>query len=90
MGRQSIAVALPADEYASVERELAAAGYDVVGVRSPEELTGLLDSRRDFALAILDGERDFDQSLEYYSLLHENGSRTSRRSWSSRRATSSS
>jgi Flp pilus assembly CpaE family ATPase len=73
MGRQSIAIALPADEYASVERELAAAGYDVVGVRSPEELTGLLDSRRDFALAVLDGERDFDQSLEYYSLLHDNG-----------------
>jgi pilus assembly protein CpaE len=73
MGRQTIAVALPAVEFEAVERELATAGYDVVGVRSPEELAGLFGSRREFALAVLDGERDFDQSLEYYSLLHEDG-----------------
>ena len=73
MGRQSVAVALPSEELASVERELATAGYDVVPVASPEELAGLLDSRREFALAVLDGERDFDQSLEYYSLLHDGG-----------------
>jgi pilus assembly protein CpaE len=73
MGRQSVAVALPSEELSSVERELATAGYDVVPVASPEELAGLLDSRREFALAVLDGERDFDQSLEYYSLLHDGG-----------------
>src|SRR6185312_16850294 len=33
----------------------------------------LLASRRDIAVAILDGETDFDQSLEYYSLLRDNG-----------------
>jgi hypothetical protein len=32
-----------------------------------------LASRRDVAVAILDGETDLDQSLEYYSLLRENG-----------------
>ena len=73
MARQTVAVALPSDELAPVERELAAAGYDVVPVASPEEFGILLESRRDFALAVLDGERDFDQSLEYYSLLHDNG-----------------
>jgi len=73
MGRQSVAVALPSEELASVERELATAGYDVVPVTSPEEFAGLLDSRREFALAVLDGEHDFDQSLEYYSLLHDGG-----------------
>jgi Flp pilus assembly CpaE family ATPase len=73
MARQSIAVALPTEELGPVERELALAGYDVATVASPEMLAGMLDSRRDFALAVLDGERDFDQSLEYYSLLHDNG-----------------
>ena len=73
MARQTVAVALPREELAPVERELAAAGYDVVPIASPEEFGTLLESRRDFALAVLDGERDFDQSLEYYSLLHENG-----------------
>jgi pilus assembly protein CpaE len=73
MGRQSVAIVLPSDELAPVERELATAGYDVVAISSPDEFALALDSRREFALAVLDGERDFDQSLEYYSLLHENG-----------------
>jgi Flp pilus assembly CpaE family ATPase len=73
MARLTVALALPQEEKEPVARELGAAGYDVVPVSSPEEFSILLDSRRDFALAVLDGESDFDQSLEYYSLLHENG-----------------
>ena len=73
MARLTVALALPDEEKEPVVRELGAAGYDVVPVGSPDELAVLLDSRRDFALAVLDGESDFDQSLEYYSLLHENG-----------------
>jgi Flp pilus assembly CpaE family ATPase len=73
MARLTVALALPDEEKEPVVRELGAAGYDVVPVTSPDELAVLLDSRRDFALAVLDGESDFDQSLEYYSLLHENG-----------------
>ena len=73
MARLTVAVALPPDELGPVARELASAGYDVVGVATPEEFGALLDSRRDVALAVLDGERDFDQSIEYYSLLHDNG-----------------
>ena len=73
MARLTVALALPAEELGPVERELALAGYDVVPVATPEEFATLLDSRREFALAVLDGESDFDKSIEFYSLLHENG-----------------
>ena len=73
MARLTVALALPPEERDPVARELGAAGYEVVPVSSPEEFAVLLDSRRDFSLAVLDGESDFDQSLEYYSLLHDNG-----------------
>jgi Flp pilus assembly CpaE family ATPase len=73
MARLTVALALPAEELGPVESELALAGYDVVPVATPEEFATLLDSRRDFALAVLDGESDFDKSIEFYSLLHENG-----------------
>lgn len=73
MARLTVALALPAEELGPVERELALAGYDVVPVATPEEFATLLDSRREFALAVLDGESDFDKSIEFYSLLHEDG-----------------
>jgi pilus assembly protein CpaE len=73
MARQTIAIALPADEQDPVERELAGAGYDTVVVHSPEELEAVLGTRREVAVAILDGENDFDRSLELYSLLHADG-----------------
>jgi Flp pilus assembly CpaE family ATPase len=73
MARLTVALALPPEELGAVERELALAGYDVVPVATPEEFATLLDSRREFALAVLDGESDFDKSIEFYSLLHEDG-----------------
>ncbi|MDP9482191.1 MAG: AAA family ATPase, partial [Chloroflexota bacterium] len=73
MARLTVALALPAEELGPVERELALAGYDVVPVATPEEFAILLETRREFALAVLDGESDFDKSIEFYSLLHENG-----------------
>jgi MinD-like ATPase involved in chromosome partitioning or flagellar assembly len=73
MARLTVALALPAGELGPVERELALAGYDVVPVTTPDEFASLLESRREFALAVLDGESDFDKSIEFYSLLHENG-----------------
>lgn len=71
MPRQTIVIALPAGESAQVERELATAGYDTATVASPLELEEVLDSSRTVALGILDGESDFDTSLEYYSLLND-------------------
>jgi pilus assembly protein CpaE len=71
--RQAIAIALPAEEQAAITTELLAAGFEPIRVGHPTELEALLRSRRDVALAILDGETDFDTSLEYYGVLHDEG-----------------
>jgi pilus assembly protein CpaE len=73
VARQAVAIALPADERGPVATELNAAGYEIIAVHRPEELEAVLLSRRDIAVAILDGESDFDLSLEYYGLLHDDG-----------------
>ena len=75
MARPAIAVALPADEQRQVVAELREAAFDAISVHRPDDLEALLASRRDIAVAILDGESDFDTSLEYYSLLREGGRR---------------
>jgi Flp pilus assembly CpaE family ATPase len=71
MPRQTIVIALPDGEAPRVEQELAAAGYETATVSSPAELETLFASQLTVALAILDGESDFDTSLDYYSLLNE-------------------
>lgn len=73
MARPAIAVALPGGESAPVAAELRAAGFTVATIGRPEQLEALLASRRDVAVAILDGETDLDTSLEYYSLLRDTG-----------------
>lgn len=72
MTRPAVVIALPPDEASPVGAELRDAGFPVLTVASAEELATLLASRRDIAVAILDGETDFDASLEYYGLLREN------------------
>ena len=71
MARPAIVIALPPAERSPVAEELRAAGFEAIGIARPEELEALLSARHDIALAILDGESDFDTSLEYYGLLHE-------------------
>ncbi len=73
MARPAVVIALPPDEATPVATELREAGYPSITVNQPDQLEALLASRRDIAVAILDGETDFDQSLEYYGLLRENG-----------------
>jgi pilus assembly protein CpaE len=73
VARPSIAVALPVAEAAPVAAELRESGFTAITVQHPDELEALLENRRDIAVAILDGETDFDQSLEYYGLLREGG-----------------
>ena len=73
MARPAIVIALPLAERGPVADELRAAGFEAIGIGSPAELDALLTARRDVAVAILDGESDFDTSLEYYGLLHEAG-----------------
>jgi pilus assembly protein CpaE len=73
VARPAIVIALPPDERVLVTAELRAAGFEAITIGSPDELEALLVARHDIAVAILDGESDFDTSLEYYGLLHEGG-----------------
>ncbi len=73
MARPAIAIALPDDERQHVVDVLREADFEPVAVRHPADLEALLASRHDVAVAILDGESDFDESLEYYELLHVPG-----------------
>jgi pilus assembly protein CpaE len=69
--RSAVAIALPQAELVAVSAQLAEAGYEAIAVNTAEELEALLNSRRDIGVAILDGENDFDRTIEMYSLLHE-------------------
>jgi pilus assembly protein CpaE len=69
--RPAIAIALPPAEAVPVATELREAGFEPIVVSRPDELDAVLADRRDVAVAILDGETDFDESLEYYSVLHD-------------------
>ena len=71
MARPAVAIALPPEESGPVAVELRAAGFEAVTVNQPDQLEALLAERHDVGVAILDGETDFDQSLEYYSCLRE-------------------
>jgi pilus assembly protein CpaE len=71
--RSSVAIALPAPEFNAVRDHLSEAGYEAIAVRNAAELAKLLTTRNDIGVAILDGENDFDGTLEMYGLLHENG-----------------
>jgi MinD-like ATPase involved in chromosome partitioning or flagellar assembly len=73
VARHAVVIALPADESGPVGAQLAGAGYDAINISAPNQLEALLADRRDVTVAVLDGESDFDTSLEYYSLLHEAG-----------------
>ena len=73
MARPAIVVALPSEEQAPVAAELQAAGFETLTIARPDELEAILASRRDVAVAILDGESDFDTSLELYAMLREGG-----------------
>jgi len=69
--RSAVASYLPGDELPEVSAELAEAGYEALAVADADELEALLEVRTDIGLAILDGEGDFDATIEMYSLLHE-------------------
>lgn len=73
MARPSIAIALPRDERGPVADALRGADLDPIVVNRPDDLEAQLAGGRDIAVAILDGESDFDTSLEYYGLLHDAG-----------------
>jgi MinD-like ATPase involved in chromosome partitioning or flagellar assembly len=69
--RSAVAIALPSPEFEAVREHLVEAGYDAIHVRSDLELEMLLRTRDDIRVAVLDGEKDFDGTLEMYATLHE-------------------
>ena len=71
MPRSAVAIALPSPEFEAVREHLVEAGYDAIHVRSDLELEMLLRTRDDIRVAVLDGEKDFDGTLEMYATLHE-------------------
>lgn len=73
MARPAIVMALPADESDQVFGELALAGFEVITVVRAVELESILDSRRDIAVAILDGEIDDDEIDAFQRTLHDEG-----------------
>jgi Flp pilus assembly CpaE family ATPase len=73
VARPAIVIGLPPEEQVPVVAELREAGFDAIPIAGPEQLEAVLASRRDVAVAILDGESDFDTSLEYYALLRDGG-----------------
>jgi pilus assembly protein CpaE len=74
VARPAVISTLPREEHEPVLRELTEAGMDFIRVSRPEEMEAVLKERRDIGLAVIDGESDFDASLEYFSLLHGTGS----------------
>ncbi len=76
MLRSAVAIALPRDEFVGVSAHLSEAGYESIEIHSPEELEALLAARSDIGLAILDSENAFEQTLEMYAVLHEDGRNT--------------
>ena len=73
MARHAIVVALPPNESDPVCAELAMAGFEAISVDAPFQLEALLDSRRDIAVAILDGEIDPDEALAFHRTLRDGG-----------------
>lgn len=71
MPRSAVAISLPPAELVAVSAQLAEAGYEPIEVKTADELEALLSVRRDIGVAILDGENDFDKTLEMYALLHD-------------------
>jgi pilus assembly protein CpaE len=69
--RSAVAIALPPAEYSAVSAQLTEAGYEPIEVKTADDLEELLSRRRDIGVAILDGENDFDRTLEMYALLHD-------------------
>ncbi|HWP64243.1 MAG TPA: AAA family ATPase [Candidatus Binatia bacterium] len=73
MLRPTVVLALPPSEAEAVGAELREAGYATAVVQRPAELAALFDVGTDVAVAVLDGETDFDALLDYHVLLHEDG-----------------
>jgi MinD-like ATPase involved in chromosome partitioning or flagellar assembly len=69
VARPTIVIALPTNEAVAVGAELHAAGFDVVPVEHPDELKAAMSTKKNIGLAVLDGEVDIEEALEYEATL---------------------
>jgi len=71
--RTAVAIGLSGSDMSAVFDDLLAAGYEPIHAETPDDLERLLSLRSDIKVAVIDGEVDFDRTLEMYSALHEIG-----------------
>jgi Flp pilus assembly CpaE family ATPase len=71
LARPAVVIVLPPSESVPVSAELHQAGFEVIVVEDPADLSATLTSRRDVAVAILDGESDEELVGEYWQQLQQ-------------------
>jgi len=74
--RSAVVIALPRDEFVAVSAALSEAGFESIEVHSAKELEVVMTTRSNVGLAILDSENAFEETLEMYAILHEDGRST--------------
>ena len=72
-GHPAIAVLLPSSERELIAEELREGGFDPIVVHGIDELEGVLATRRDVVVAVIDVESDPDEGLRCWALLHDRG-----------------
>ena len=72
-GHPAVAVLLPPTERDPVAEELRDGGFDPIVVHGPDELAGLLATRRDLVVAVIDLGADFESGNACWTLLHAGG-----------------
>jgi pilus assembly protein CpaE len=75
LARPAIVIALPPGESVPVSAELLAAGFEIIEVEDPGELTAALAARRDVAVAVLDGGAEDGETGAYWAALRNAGRR---------------
>ena len=70
-GTPAIALLLPPYEREAIAEELRQGGFDPIIVHDPDELEGILATRRDVTMAVLDIVGDLDDGIMCWALLHE-------------------
>jgi MinD-like ATPase involved in chromosome partitioning or flagellar assembly len=73
LARPAIVIVLPPGESVPVSAELREAGFEVITVQEPDELIATLATRRDVAIAVLDGGAEGVEAGAYWIALQNAG-----------------
>ncbi len=72
-GRPAVVLVLPSGEGARVAEELIEGGFDPIVAHDAQELEGVLATRRDVVVGVIDMDTDLDAGIMSWALLHESG-----------------